>query len=650
MKPKTKSPIFIIIIVLFVLTLSGLDTTALGQQEDPLLYHYSDTRFQKTNLATQTTEVLGHAAPEMRMAFYIAEEDSFIVWTDTHPRNFVKTNNDFSSYRYFSDNLSSSPDNISFNSDYSMFFYFTFFGIYAFDIESGEESLLYERDEHSPEASAYYDGNVYFIKRTVENGSLINGFFRLDMNGETELITDLDLPNVNNLDLFINNDGKVFVVHSLFSGNTLLRFNHDGSDMQSFNPDHSSYGSRVYFDAVTSKMFYDRFQDGDNVFYYLDLMSDTMEETELFTESTHSPSNIIYNPNTDDLLYNAGEGLVLAFNMDTEAITQITSRMPDNRFFVDEDNGYIYFNSLGTAARTDLEFNNLTYLYEINYLLRSIRYFYEEDTQHFYYYRGQAIHYFNVNDENPEPSVLVETNGNVAHDFEVDYSNNTVYMYTDGSAIYSIDISTGEMTSLADNPRHVHAIAYNPDRDEVVFGSNQWIYRVSADGEGSSSIFQLLDGTINNIQYVPAMGGYVYRENRDDDYKVFFGSADPDGEDRVELFSAPQINHFYLLSDGDVGTSANPEPEIAGDISLEQNYPNPFNPTTAITYTLPEASEVRLEVFNLMGQRVAVLEQGSVSAGSHTVSFDAGSLASGMYIYRLQAGSHIETKKMMLVK
>lgn len=118
----------------------------------------------------------------------------------------------------------------------------------------------------------------------------------------------------------------------------------------------------------------------------------------------------------------------------------------------------------------------------------------------------------------------------------------------------------------------------------------------------------------------------------------------------------PGFALIAVLADGTVATfepfTSIEDPAIEAPLSFElnQNYPNPFNPTTNISYTLPESGNVTLEVFNVQGQRVAVLVNGTQNAGSHTVTFDANKLASGVYLYRLQSGSFSQVQKMMLVK
>jgi hypothetical protein len=110
------------------------------------------------------------------------------------------------------------------------------------------------------------------------------------------------------------------------------------------------------------------------------------------------------------------------------------------------------------------------------------------------------------------------------------------------------------------------------------------------------------------------------------------------------------FDYIEVLGNGQVSTSLDGDFESVKGFELEQNYPNPFNPTTQIRYTLPVAQEVRLEVFNMIGKRVAFLENGARSAGSHTVTFDAGTLASGIYLYRLVTPGYVSTKKMLLIK
>jgi hypothetical protein len=133
-----------------------------------------------------------------------------------------------------------------------------------------------------------------------------------------------------------------------------------------------------------------------------------------------------------------------------------------------------------------------------------------------------------------------------------------------------------------------------------------------------------------------------------------FSFASPDG-------SLPQVNLVEgLVRDADNNQLAAQLQSVSFDgmpttYALSQNYPNPFNPTTKINFDLPQPGEVTLEVFNMLGQRVAVLVDEYLEAGSHTVEWDSRDeygdhVASGIYLYRLNAGDVGFTRKMMLLK
>ena len=87
-----------------------------------------------------------------------------------------------------------------------------------------------------------------------------------------------------------------------------------------------------------------------------------------------------------------------------------------------------------------------------------------------------------------------------------------------------------------------------------------------------------------------------------------------------------------------------------GKFELAQNFPNPFNPETAIRFTLPAASSVKLTVFNLLGQEVKLLVNEYKEAGTHIINFNASDFNSGVYIYRLETNGVTQTRKMTLIK
>ena len=130
----------------------------------------------------------------------------------------------------------------------------------------------------------------------------------------------------------------------------------------------------------------------------------------------------------------------------------------------------------------------------------------------------------------------------------------------------------------------------------------------------------------------------------------------PAGDNRViqlhgeyEIVSAVVATDGYHTYAATIGEAAKGG-SLPSDYALGQNYPNPFNPVTTISFSLPVASHVSLEVYNVMGQRVTTVADGFYEAGVHACEWDGSAVASGVYFYRIETDAYTETKKMMLLK
>ncbi len=119
-----------------------------------------------------------------------------------------------------------------------------------------------------------------------------------------------------------------------------------------------------------------------------------------------------------------------------------------------------------------------------------------------------------------------------------------------------------------------------------------------------------------------------------------------DGYSNLEHY----LNSLVSANPPDGVSNASSTPPIPKEFALSQNYPNPFNPSTTITYEVPTRSRVTLEVFNILGMRMATLVDGVTAPGTHQTQFNAAHLPSGVYFYWLQAGNLVIAKKMLLLK
>jgi len=112
-------------------------------------------------------------------------------------------------------------------------------------------------------------------------------------------------------------------------------------------------------------------------------------------------------------------------------------------------------------------------------------------------------------------------------------------------------------------------------------------------------------------------------------------------------YGAPYVVDPFISTSIKNQVVANAVPEY---YTLSQNYPNPFNPTTTINFSIPNAGNVSLKVYDMVGREVATLANSYTNAGSYAVTFEASDLASGIYFYKLQSGNFVQIKKMMLLK
>jgi hypothetical protein len=107
---------------------------------------------------------------------------------------------------------------------------------------------------------------------------------------------------------------------------------------------------------------------------------------------------------------------------------------------------------------------------------------------------------------------------------------------------------------------------------------------------------------------------------------------------------------FYPIGSYPTSVENSLEHFSVDEFTLYQNYPNPFNPSTSISFSLPQAEQVKVSVYDMLGREVAVLVNDYLESGIHTTLFDGKNLSSGVYVYRIESGGFIKARRMILLK
>jgi hypothetical protein len=119
-----------------------------------------------------------------------------------------------------------------------------------------------------------------------------------------------------------------------------------------------------------------------------------------------------------------------------------------------------------------------------------------------------------------------------------------------------------------------------------------------------------------------------------------------DGNDEILSLQNSHLRIYDLI----VQTAINDQPPSPDKFFLSQNYPNPLNAQTTISYSLPTVSEVKIDIFDILGRKIETLVSGNQPAGKHSIIWNAEKASSGMYFYRIEAGSYSDTKRCLLLK
>jgi Secretion system C-terminal sorting domain len=221
----------------------------------------------------------------------------------------------------------------------------------------------------------------------------------------------------------------------------------------------------------------------------------------------------------------------------------------------------------------------------------------------------------------------VEKNNGLTNTFVNSLARSNNYLFAGGgissSGIYISSDNGDNWNIIPNSPAATAILTIGPNVFAGSFGDGVWLST-----NYGSSWNQINDGFSGSAYYVLSLA-----------------------ENGEYIYAGTNAASVWKRALSEIITAVNEKKNILPNYyNLSQNYPNPFNPSTTISFSIPQEEVVSLKIYNSLGQELESLIDKKKPAGSYSVSFDAGKLASGIYFYRISTGSYSQTRKMILVK
>lgn len=626
----------------------------------------------RSDLSGQNIDTLGIAFGNTLALGYVPETNEYLI-ADQQRSRLLHLRSDFTSYRVVMTNRDL-VYTMAYDAERNRYFYTRIGssvvtrGLHYFDGPNGTTVQLDNRfSQHMvfhPDSNAVYYalGTIGVVKH------------QMDRDERSTLIAYTSTTRAMTLD---QERGHLYLVYN----NNLYRYDLNDPDAEPEFLFVMGFGTQVElamsFDSereiiyVSAKSGFSR-----NTLYQIPI-NDLDSEVEMILPFSRELNHLHYNPVRNELVFTDGGNnspfsFIRGYNLDTEitanyGLRDVTGIAADpatqtiygiDRFFIQSSRTILF--------QMDAHGTNRKMLHEFVYEQREIAYDSTANRLFILGYNDAGSHdviwEYDLNSPTaePEPRVQFEKNNMGVWrilSFDVDVANDIVYLSLDGEGIMGCPGDEATCTLILNQGDRIfsNSLAFNPEDSRIYFTDNDMgIASVHTDGSG----FGTFIGEFNpmyGLQYNGVMGKMVwsvtpfsgqsslrYRDPLLSDgsgSRVFFSGRDIKGMDFM-IGNPTTVSVDDLLLNGDIPAS----------IALSQNYPNPFNPTTSIRFELPQATEIRLSVYDVTGRQIRVLSEGYRTAGTHTVPFDAGTLSSGVYLYRLETPGFSQTMKMTLIK